>query len=126
MTRKIGVMVDILRKVVLWWFHSTLCFTERFTTEFTEHTEHTEYTEFGFMFFIPAFPSVFLCVLCGDENIPSLRNAADPRNALVFHFAHSSKPLCGFATSRDAFFVLFVFFVVVAIIWNSRKQEVWA
>ena len=89
---------------------------ENFTTEFTEHTE------FGFMFFIPAFPSVFLCVLCGDENIPSLRNAADPRNALVFHFSHSSKPLCGFATSRDAFFVLFVFFVVVAIIWNLARR----
>ena len=94
---------------------------ENFTTEFTEHTEHTEYTEFGFMFFIPAFPSVFL-YSTGDENIPHLRNAADPRNALVFHFAHSSKPLCGFATSRDAFFVLFVFFVVVAIIWNLARR----
>ena len=86
---------------------------ENFTTEFTEHTE---YTEFGFMFFIPAFPSVFLC---GDENIPHLRNAADPRKALVFPFSHSSKPLCAFATSRDAFFVLFV---VVAIIWNLARR----
>ena len=100
------------RKVVLWWFHSALCIWGR--RKFY-HRVHRVWV----MFFRPAFPSVFLC---GDENIPHLRNAADPRNALVFPFSHSSKPLCAFATSRDAFFVLFVFFVVVAIIWNLARR----
>ena len=37
-------------------------------------------------------PSVFLCVLCGDEDIPRLQNPA-LRNAADFHFSHSSKLL---------------------------------
>ena len=106
----IGTQSD--RKVVFWWFHSALCIWGRRKFYHRVHRAHRVWV-------YVLHTRIPLCVLCGDENIPSLRNAADPRNALVFPFSHSSKPLCAFATSRDAFFVLFV---VVAIMWNLARR----
>ena len=62
---------------------------------FAEHltTEFTELTELWFYVLHTRIPSVFFCVLCGDDDIPRLQNPAELRNAAVFHFSPSSKLL---------------------------------
>ena len=81
-----GMVFSGRQEGYLWVAPFRSMLTEYFTTEFTE------LTELVFMFFIPTFPLCFSEALCGDENIPRLRNSPDPRNAAAIYFFHSSKP----------------------------------